>query len=155
MMDEAQLRRFAERTIRGSRHNVRFGIIATVAVEAFEILARAGIGVHASVLAILALSLAYNTVRIRAARRAIALGTLEALRKHLDDQKRSHLLRGRIFLVAAPVLVVGTSVATLLTIRSADRPALYVCAVVVATLFLGRGWFWWRRALRQVAKWSA
>lgn len=153
-MDDARLRGFAEGAVRGSRRHMVMSLLVCGAVEAFEISVHASAGVHAGVIGILVFLVVYNVLRIRLARRALAAGTADALRAFVHGQKRSHLVRGRIFLIACPVVVAAGWASTLYELRSTDRPAIYVVAMLATTAFLAWGWLFWWRGLRRVAQWQ-
>ena len=96
-------RAFARGTIRGSKRHLLISVAMTVAF------AGAGLACGASALTLLALAVmcgglvTYNLVRIRAARRA--LGSPQLAHDFVLAQKRSHLVRGTLYLIASPVLL--------------------------------------------------
>lgn len=132
---------FIEATIRGSYRHLVLSTVVFVAVLTFEVALHAGSGVIAAVLAMYAFLVVYNLLRIRNARAARA--SEAAGRAFIEAQRRSHRVRRKVFLVTAPILVVGTWCGTLAAREGA--PPLVWYGLSAATMFLGYGWArWWR-----------
>jgi hypothetical protein len=88
----------------------------------------------------------FDVVRIARARAAIREPS--SLPRFADGQRRSHRVRGRLYLVGAPVIVAVTWAGTLM---SSSRVPTDVWAVLLATtLFIGLGWVWWLRVVRRL-----
>ena len=87
----------------------------------------------------------YNLVRIRRAQ--AALDAPETLPAFVTGQRTSHRVRGRIFLVTAPVLLAVVWVSTARTEGvTRDTWAL----LVACTVFLAVGWVFWLRVVRRL-----
>lgn len=143
---DIRFREVAEGTVRGSIRHVVLSTILFALVLVFEISASAGPGVYAGVLGIYAFLVTYNIVRIHRARSALAHGE-DAVRAFADGQRRSHRVRGRTFLVTAPIIVIGGWV---LALRSTDTKELV--AMAIATVVLVFGWVTWWRTLTRMAE---
>ena len=92
----------------------------------------------------------YNVFRIRAASRALSstdLGTT-----FVRGQRRSHLVRGTVYLVGSPVLVFITAFG--LASKDPGAPAFEWLLFGAICAFLAYGWVWWLRTLRRVRLWS-
>ncbi len=88
----------------------------------------------------------YNVRRMRTARAALA--NPETLASFAEDQARSHRLRGRIFLVLAPLLLVVTWYGAL---RSSDMNATSWTVLMLATSLLVAGGVRWVASLRRLS----
>jgi hypothetical protein len=93
-----------------------------------------------------ALLLVYNLVRIARAR--AALREPATLARFAEGQRRSHRIRGRIYLVGTPIVLGVTWMGVLMSGR-VDADAWVVLAVITA--FLVAGWVFWLRVLRRMA----
>ena len=148
-MSEAQLRAFARGTEHASLRHLRFSIPVGIVVLVCEVVLGGGPFAYAFVGALTIVLVFYNIVRIRSARRAAA-GSIEAGRAFILEQRRSHLVRGRLFLVGVPVLVAVTWAGAL----RASMSTFALNALLITTGFLAVGWCWWWRALPRVRRWN-
>jgi hypothetical protein len=88
----------------------------------------------------------FDAVRIAGARAAIREPS--SLSRFADGQRRSHRVRGHLFLVGAPVILAGTWAGTLMS--SSRLPADAWAFLLATTLFIGVGWVWWLRIVRRL-----
>jgi hypothetical protein len=139
----AELAAIAVGTVRGSFRHVTLSTIVFAVVIAYVAAEGAGAMAYAAVGAMYALLVAYNVGRIRVARRALA-GDLAALRAFAGGQKRSHVARGRAFLVVAPIIV---AVGWVDAVRS--RASHELIAMGAVTAFLAWGWMMWWNGLKR------
>lgn len=142
---------FARGTIAGSKRHLAQSAMLAAVVAALGALIGApaihlvGIGVIGAAL------VAYNLLRIRNAKRA--LQSAEGGRAFVRDQRQSHLVRGKLYLVASPLLVVAVAIGL-----AREQPSVPVgawLAFVACAAFIAYGWVWWARALRRVRHWRA
>lgn len=149
-MTEAQVRDCAHGVERGSRRH----LATSIAVGAVVFACEAGLGggpvAYVFVVLVTGMLVACNVGRIRSARRAVT-GSLEAARAYVLGQRRSHLIRGQVFLVGAPVILAITWAAAL----RVPLPVFGWVVLLGGTGFLAYGWGWWWRALPRVRRWSA
>lgn len=96
-------------------------------------------------IAVMALLVAYNAVRIRGARRA--LRDPSRLGQFYERQVRSHRVRGRVYLVAAPIIVITTWTGIALSREHVPLDAWMI--LIATTIGLVYGWLVWRRALKR------
>jgi hypothetical protein len=101
---------------------------------------------YAEVVGLGAFYVGYNVVRIGRAR--VALRDPSELESFAAGQRQSHRVRGRVFLVAAPILVAATWIGAL---RAPRLPMDSWVVLVATTLFLLGGWVWWLRVVRRLA----
>jgi threonine/homoserine/homoserine lactone efflux protein len=87
----------------------------------------------------------YDVIRIVRARDALA--EPDRLDGFASEQRRSHRVRGRIYLVTAPVLVVVTWIGML---ASSREPWDSWAVLIGGTTFLAAGWAWWFNVLRRL-----
>jgi hypothetical protein len=88
----------------------------------------------------------YNIIRIGRARDALREPARLAM--FAAEQRRSARVRGRIYLAGAPVVVVVSWTAILVS----SRPPVDSWIVVIGgTIFLAGAWVGWFRALRRLA----
>ncbi len=95
--------------------------------------------------AVMALLVAYNALRIHGARRA--LRDPSKLRRFHEGQVRSHRVRGRMYLVAAPIIVVASWTGVLASPEHVPLDAWMV--LIATTIGLAYAWFVWRRVLKR------
>ena len=142
---------FARGTIRGSRRHLLLSVVWFTAVAGAVLASGASVLTVVVLAAICAGLIAYNLVRIRAATRA--LGSPQLAHDFVLAQKRSHLVRGRIYLIASPILLAGTGAGLA---HEQPTPPPYAWAVFAFTgAVLVYGWIWWVRTLRRVKLWHA
>jgi hypothetical protein len=87
----------------------------------------------------------YNVVRIAKARRALLVPS--RLDEFAGGQLQSHRVRGRIYLVLAPVVIAVTWFEML---SSTPQPTDLWLVDIGATLFLLVAWVWWFRTVRHM-----
>jgi hypothetical protein len=92
------------------------------------------------------LVMTYNVVRIARAR--AALREPVRLEGFAAGQRRSHRVRGRVYLVGAPILI---GVTWLGMLASSHSPMDAWAVLIACTLFLSAGWVRWFVALRRLA----
>lgn len=143
------LQRFARSVISASKRHLLISVLGTLALEAANYATGASI-LTMAILATIGTSLVlYNLLRIRRAARALESTTDAG--EFVVAQRRSHRVRGKVYLVASPIVLVATGLGLVL---ERPRPPLgaWVAFLLVAAV-LAYGWIWWRRALRQVEGW--
>jgi len=145
-MNEIDIRAFPRRIVLESRRNLVLSVVLTAGVLTFELALRASFVVHGFVVAIGLFLVGYHLVRMRRARAADS--TLEAARAFVIQQRRSHLVRGRLALVLFPLLLAATWGLALAAPHQLNAVGWALLALMSA--FLVRGWFAWYRTLREV-----
>jgi hypothetical protein len=100
---------------------------------------------YVAVAVIAAFLIVYNVARVVRARSALREPAF--LESFAAAQRRSHRLRGRIYLVGAPILIGATWFGAFTSLM---HPESWVVLLAI-TLFLSGGWWWWFRAIRRVA----
>jgi hypothetical protein len=122
--------------------------VLACAVLSFDHAAKASVGAYVFIAATTVFLFAYNFFRIRSARRALAApGRLPEFAR---AQRKSHLVRGRIYLVAAPIIVVVTWL--LLARDLPSVPPSHVIVAAAGTVFLGFYWLVWLRTIRRIRR---
>jgi hypothetical protein len=148
-LDVERTRRFAAGTARASRRQLGL----SVALIAGIIVVLVAIGAPTSAL-VKPACIGVFLIAVHTRRLVLAKAELRQPRADgafIRSHRRSHLLRGRIFLVACPILVLYTLTRLWLEEPPAPTGAWLATAGIVG--FLGVGYVWWIRALRDVRKW--
>jgi hypothetical protein len=138
------LQRHALTTITRSWQHLATSVLLCGAVVAWYAGRGASVGAFLGVGAIGAFLVGYNVVRIARARAALREPSL--LSRFAEGQRQSHRVRGRLYLIGAPVIVAVTWAATLTS--SSRLPADAWAVLAMTTLFLGAGWVRWLRVVR-------
>ncbi len=144
--NEDRWRSLARDCVRGSWRHMATGSMICAAIVAWYGWRGAATSSIASVAAFALFIVGYNLRRIFAARRA--LGDPSRLRGFSLGQRRSHLVRGRVFMIAMPLILVVTW--TGVAFERARLPADAWAVLAGTTLLLAWGWRSWRRGLARI-----
>ena len=139
------LLRQAGMTVKRSWQHMAVSVALCAAVVVWYAVRCAPASVFFGVTGIGAFLVVYNVVRIARARAAVREPS--RLERFAQGQRRSHWIRGRLYLVGAPILVAATWVGTLTTSR---LPVDSLLALVIATVVMALGWVWWFRVVRRL-----
>jgi hypothetical protein len=138
-------RLIAQGTIRGSLRHLVLSVVMGVTILAWYATSGAPRSTYVVIVAIGVFLVAYNVSRITRARRALAAP--EQLADFAAGQRRSHRVRGRIFLVAAPVVLALTWIGSIVG-GTLSRDSWIVLSGI--TIFLAVAWFHWFRVVRRL-----
>jgi hypothetical protein len=141
------LRRHAGMTVTRSWQHMAGSVLLCGAIVAWYAVRGASVAAFVGVGAIGAFLVGYNVVRIARARAALREPSL--LPRFADGQRQSHRVRGRLYLIGAPVIIAVTWAGTLMSSSRLSADTWTVLAMT--TLFLGVGWVWWLRVVRRLA----
>ena len=144
--DDRPLKSHASMTVRKSWEHMGLSVALCVAILAWYAIRGAPVAAFVGVTGIGVFLVAYNIVRITRARDA--LREPARLAAFAKGQRRSHKIRGRVYLVGAPI-VVGVTWIGMLSLPHAPADAWAV--LLGLTLFLSVGWVQWLRVLRRMA----
>jgi hypothetical protein len=135
----------AKFTVRASWRHMALSVLINGLILSFLVAHGAGLVPQLFIVGCGVTLVTYNFFRIRGARAALA--SPSRLERFVDGQRRSQQVRGRVFLVIGPVLVVGAWMGVLLHRDQMRSDTWFMMAVI--TLFLGWGWrLWWRTLKR-------
>jgi hypothetical protein len=144
--NEDRWRRLASDCVRGSWRHMATGTMICAAIIGWYGWRGAAMSSIAVVAAFACVIVGYNFARIFGARRA--LHDPSRLRGFSLGQRRSHLVRGRIFMVAMPLILIVTW--TGVAFERARLPTDAWVVLVGTTLFLVWGWRTWRQGLARM-----
>ena len=145
---ETRLRAQAATIVRRSWQHLGASVVLCVAIAAWFSTQRAPAWAYGIVVGVGALSVTYDLLRIAVARRA--LRDPSRLEGFASGQRRSHRVRGRVYLVAAPMLIVATWLLAFASAPSAFAPASWA-VLAFTTLSLMVGWWMWLRVVRRIS----
>ncbi len=133
--------------IRASWRHMAASVVMCLAFIALAAAHHARLSTQLFFVGVLVFLVGYNLLRIRGARRALAVGNADAFARFARGQRQLHRVRGRMYLVTAPLLVGVAAWGTLTGVsRPLDERAMSACV----TLFLIGGWVTWWRAVRSL-----
>jgi hypothetical protein len=144
--NEDRWQRLARDCVRGSWRHMATGSMICAAIVLWYGVRGASMSRIAFVVAFAMLVVGYDLGRIFAARRA--LRDPSRLRSFSLGQRRSHLARGRIFMIAMPAILIVTW--TGVAFERGRLPADAWIVLAGTTLFLALGWRAWRRGLARM-----
>ena len=141
-----RLQQYARTAVTRSWQHMASSVLLCGAILAWYAGRGAPLGAFVAVGFIAALLVGYNVVRIARARAALREPSL--LPRFAEGQRQSHRVRGRVYLISAPIVVAVTWAGTLAS--SSRLPAGEWVVLGMTTLFLGVAWVWWLRVVRRL-----